>query len=264
MRRTASTAVLAVAFGTLAGLAQQPATPQPPATQAPPPVFRSGADVIAIDVAVTTDKGDVVPALTASDFKVEIDGKPRQVVSAEWIRQDPAPPGASTASARNAGADASSNEASSSGRLVLLAFDAEGLSVGAGRGAALTAGKFLDQLAPTDQVGLIEVPRGKEVPFTLDRGAIRDALSHIVGQQMHVPPLLHSIGVSEAFDVDAGNTFALNRMVERECPPGYQVRDPSCPKTVQQEADTIVEMYRNAKQHDPAGIRRAAWGSGED
>jgi VWFA-related protein len=233
----------------LAGLAQPPATPQPPATQAPatqapPPVFRSGADVIAIDVAVTTDKGDVVPALTASDFKVEIDGKPRQVVSAEWIRQDPAPPGASTASARSVGADASSNEAGSSGRLVLLAFDADGLSVGAGRGAALTAGKFLDQLAPTDQVGLIEVPRGKEVPFTLDRAAIRDALSHIVGQQMHVPPIVHSIGISEAFDVDAGNTFALSRMVDRECPPGYQLRDPSCPKTVQQEAGTIVEMYR--------------------
>ena len=66
-------------------------------------MFRSGTDVIAIDVAVTTDKGDVVPALAASDFKVEIDGKPRQVVSAEWIRQDPAPPGASTASARSAG-----------------------------------------------------------------------------------------------------------------------------------------------------------------
>src|SRR5207342_2385648 len=111
VRRTASAAVLAVAFGTLAALAQQPTTPPAPAAQIPTPVFRSGADVIAIDVAVTTDKGDVVPA----------------------------PPGASTASARSAASDVSSNEMSSSGRLVLFAFDGEGLSAGAGRNAALTA-----------------------------------------------------------------------------------------------------------------------------
>jgi VWFA-related protein len=241
--RTALTVML-VAVGAVGVLAQQPAAPQTPTNQPPAPVFRSGTDVVAIDVAVTTDKGDVVPALTTSDFKVEIDGKPRRIVSAEWIRQDPAPAGAATAPRRVSDTDASSNDGGSSGRLVLLAFDTEGLSAGGGRGAALTAGKFLDQLSPTDQVGLIEVPRGKEVPFTLDRSVLREALSHVVGQQMRVPPLLHSIGISEAFDVDAGNTFALSRMVERECPPGYQTRDPACPKIVQEEAQTIVQAYR--------------------
>ena len=95
-------------------------------------MFRSGADVIAIDVAVTTDKGDVVPALAASDFKVEIDGKPRQVVSAEWIDQDPASALGSPPRVGGSGGErASSNESSHRGRLVLLAFDVDG-----SRGAA--------------------------------------------------------------------------------------------------------------------------------
>ena len=50
----------------------------------------------------------------------------------------------------------------------------------------------------------MEVPRGKERAFTLDRGPFAEALSHMVGRQMHVPPLLHSIGVSESFDVEPG------------------------------------------------------------
>jgi len=241
VRRTASTAVLAVAFGTLAALAQQPATPQAPPTQAPSPVFRSGTDVIAIDVAVTTDKGDVVPALTASDFKVEIDGKPREVVSAEWVRQDPAPATGVAASAGKAAAsEATSNESVGGGRLVLLAFDVDGLAAGGGRNAAMAAGKFVDQLSPADQVGLVEVPRGQSVPFSPDRAPVREALTHVVGVGTPVPPLLHSIGLSEAYDIENGNTFLLQRVTDREC---GATADPVCPKEVEMEARTVAQAY---------------------
>src|SRR3954465_11863537 len=53
-----------------------------PATSAQQrPVFRSGRDVISVDVVVRDKSGAVVRGLTASDFEIREDGKPEQVVS---------------------------------------------------------------------------------------------------------------------------------------------------------------------------------------
>jgi hypothetical protein len=185
-------ALTMTAGAALAGAPQSPSAPAAQsAAQAPaqPPVFRAGTELIAIDVAVTTDKGDAVAGLAASDFRVEIDGKPRQVVSAEWVRQDAAPAsGVPASTGKAAASEASSNESVAGGRLVLLAFDVDGLAAGGGRNAAMAAGKFLDQLSPSDQVGLVEVPRGQSVPFSADRTPVREALTHVVGVGTPGPP----------------------------------------------------------------------------
>ena len=243
-RLVALLAVAAAASGVVLAQAQAPARPTAPPQS--PPVFKSTTDVIAIDVTVVSANGEVVSGLTPADFKLEIDGKPRRVVTAEWLRQDSAMPVAA-APAKSASADASSNETVTGGRLVLLVFDVDGIPAGGGRSAAVAASKFVEKLSPADQVGLIAVPNGTNVPFTADRALIRDALDHIVGLGTLVPIHQHAIGLSEAYDIENGNSFALQRAIDREC---SRIRTPSdrCPDDIPAEAQQIAQAYRERSE----------------
>ena len=49
------------------------------------PVFRSGVEVMEVDVTVVDAKGMPVRDLRAPEFTVTIDGQPRRVISAEFI-----------------------------------------------------------------------------------------------------------------------------------------------------------------------------------
>ena len=52
------------------------------------PTFRTGVELIAVDVAVVDGKGTPVENLLPPDFEVEIDGELRRVVSAEHVKID--------------------------------------------------------------------------------------------------------------------------------------------------------------------------------
>ena len=52
------------------------------------PTFRTGVDVMAVDVAVLDGNGQPLEDLRAPDFTVKIDGEPRRVVSATLVRFD--------------------------------------------------------------------------------------------------------------------------------------------------------------------------------
>ena len=90
--------------------AQQPATP--PAQ----PTFRAATELIAIDATVVGDRGEPVGGLTPEDFVLTIDGAPRRVVSAQFIKQDPPGPPPTLAGRR---LPFSTNESAVGGRLVL-------------------------------------------------------------------------------------------------------------------------------------------------
>ncbi len=51
------------------------------------PVFRSGVEVMEVDVTVVDAKGMPVRDLRVPEFTVTIDGQPRRVVSAEFISE---------------------------------------------------------------------------------------------------------------------------------------------------------------------------------
>ena len=100
---------------------------------------------------------------------------------------------------------------------MLLAFDLEGIAPGSGRDAAKAAAAFVNRLSPGDQVGVLSFPNGVSVEFTGDRERVAAALEKIVGRGTHMPMSIYTVGVQEAFDIEAGNTFALDRAVDREC-----------------------------------------------
>jgi hypothetical protein len=67
----------AVGF-TLAGLA----------AQQPPPTFKSGVEVVRIDVSVVDKTGKPLSDLTPADFTVTVDRKPRAIVSAQFLKYE--------------------------------------------------------------------------------------------------------------------------------------------------------------------------------
>ena len=77
IRRMVAVAAFAVCGGLLLS-AQEP-------SQGQPPTFRSGVELVSIDVSVLDRQGLPLRDLTPADFVVTVGGKPRRVVSAEFV-----------------------------------------------------------------------------------------------------------------------------------------------------------------------------------
>lgn len=196
-------------------LGAQQQQPPPPPTPAPAqPTFRAATELIAIDATVVDERGEPLADLTPSDFVLTIDGSPRRVVSAQFIRQDPPGPPPTLAGRK---LPFSTNESAVGGRLILIVFDLEGIGVGGGRGATLAASKFLDQLTAADRVGVLAFPNGANIDFTTDREKVRQTLQHVVGRGSFFADGIYNIGMAEAFEVDRGDPSAFERLVQREC-----------------------------------------------
>ncbi|HEX7086618.1 MAG TPA: VWA domain-containing protein [Vicinamibacterales bacterium] len=207
----AAIALLLCAVGSPA--AQDP--PQEPAPDPSQPIFRAATELIAIDATVVDDNGEPIPDLTAADFELLVDGEPRTVVSAEFIRQVPRERRIQEAPAREL--PFSSNENLIGGRLVLIVFDLEGIGSGAGREASHAATQFLEELSDADQVGVIAFPNGVHIDFTHDREQVRAALQQIVGRGDLRQRGEYNIGISEALEIDDGDDGAFSRVFVREC-----------------------------------------------
>src|SRR6185436_11683093 len=121
-------------------------SPQTPET----PVFKTGVDVVTVEVGVADKTGHPVRDLTAADFIVKIDGKPRRIVSARHISFD-ADKVKKRVAASNEETYFTTNIGPPGGRLILLAVDQTNIRAGAVRPLLNTAAKFLDHLSPLDQ-----------------------------------------------------------------------------------------------------------------
>jgi VWFA-related protein len=65
---------------------QQSQSPPPPTTDEPQlPTFRTGANLVRVDVTVLDHRGNPVPALKPEDFLIEEDGVPQKVSSLKFI-----------------------------------------------------------------------------------------------------------------------------------------------------------------------------------
>jgi VWFA-related protein len=243
-----ATAVLACPAVALLAAQSSNQPPSAPAATTQSPVFRAGTERIVIDATVVAKDGTPVSDLGVSDFTLTIDGQPRPLLSAEFIKlSGGAAPAPAIPSRRFTGFSTNRVTAvKGNGRLVLLAFDVDGISTGGGREVVSALGPFLETLPASDRIGVSSVPNGPSVDFTTDRAAITKTLSRVVGHGLQMPPTGFSIGTTEAFEIDSGNPFALNRVVERECIGGR--REPeqwqACRNGVANDAREIARIYR--------------------
>jgi VWFA-related protein len=166
-----------------------------------PPVFAVGVDLVAVDVSVVDGQGRPQLGLAAEDFEVVVDGRPRAVVSSEFVGRELEPPAAPTARPVHY----TSNEDAAPGRLVLLLIDRGNMGHGTGRQATAAADRFVSTLAPSDRLGLAVVPGpGPSIEFTADHAQVRQALKHIVGQ-----------GERAGFQVPVSEALALFKFNDR-------------------------------------------------
>jgi VWFA-related protein len=190
-----------------------------PAYAQAPPVFKSGIELLEIEATVVDSRGQPVGDLKPSEFVVTVDGKPRRVVSAEFVSVGPAP-ARPLAGAPVPELPVAFNREHRDGRLVVIAIDQFNTRATQARALALALERFLDRLSPDDRVALYSFPgSGPDVDFTADRTVIRDKLATVSGSAEASPPASgYNISQTEAVAVETQSDFeSIRRLVWREC-----------------------------------------------
>jgi len=226
-------------------------SPGPGVATQGPPTFRSGVELISVDAAVVGRSGDPIPGLTAADFDVSVDGRPRAVVSAQYVDLTGASPQAAASAAPPA---FTSNELDPArpvappDRLVVLAVDHSSFLPGGGRHTLQAARRFLDHLDASDRVALVAYPDpGVFVAPTTDRRAVAAALGRVAGSAERIEPahLELNIGLHEAIEIAAGSRSAYERVVTRECTgPAASADNEYCRAIVELDAPLMVAQLR--------------------
>jgi VWFA-related protein len=119
------------------------------------PTFKSGVDLIRLDVNVVSDDGTPVKDLTPDDFDVKVNGKPAPVRALQFLdfaRTE------RTASEQARYRDVSTNQESLRGRLTILVIDESSLPEDT-RPLMNSLAKYLKTLGPDDLTALIALPR---------------------------------------------------------------------------------------------------------
>ena len=165
MRATTAAAWTALVLVVQAG--QQPRNERPQ--------FRTGVDVVQVDVSVLDSDRKPVRGLTADDFTILEDGRPRPIVAftAVDLPTSPPPP---TEWIRDVPADAVTNVMPPEGRLVVILLDRTIRPPSQPLGRRI-AGAAIDALGPNDLAAVIHSGRGEPQNFTTDRGLLRAAVN---------------------------------------------------------------------------------------
>src|SRR6185437_3131228 len=201
-RCTVTASILLLCGGPL--LTAQQAIPDPP------PQFRSGVEVINIDVNVIDKQGLPIRGLAASDFTVTVGGQPRRVVTADCVD-------AANTSGQPKPADeeiVSTNEGGGGGRLFMFVVDQNTLEPGNARHVASAASRFFTRLTYADRSALMLLPVGPNVPFTWAHDRVREGLQRVTG--LASPMTTWEFGsLSEARDIANRNLLTVRSVGER-------------------------------------------------
>ncbi|MCA1649807.1 MAG: VWA domain-containing protein, partial [Acidobacteria bacterium] len=146
--------------------------------------FRSGVDLIEVDVIVTDQRGKPVVGLTRSDFEIFEDGQPVEIASFQAIALEEVhtPPSPSVSGDSNP--LLGSNEVPLDGRLFVLLLDDFSIGFSAGRLQRVEqiATLFVERLGATDQAALM-LASGRsalQVEFTADKRRLFAAVDKLV------------------------------------------------------------------------------------
>jgi len=189
--------------------AAQPASP----TQ---PVFRSGVDLVRLDVRVVDDAGRPIADLRQDEIEVLEDGRPLPLVLFQRVTE----PAESyvDAAMRAVTAEVSSNDAFPRGHLYILIFDQAHITPGNEQRARTAAEQFIRRrVRPSDRVALFAIPGpGPQFPFTADTLRAIQGLERIRGARARVVSSpLGSMSAYEAHRVVQGDEALLINVVQR-------------------------------------------------
>lgn len=203
------------------------------------PTFRSGVDIIRIDVSVVDKDGRPVRDLRPEEFVVTIDGTPRKVASARFYGPDSTPP---ESKPTDAAPTYATNRMTAPGRVVVFVVDLESMNAGYERLLLNTAGSLIDGLAPGDAVGLVPLP-GKGIEITRDRARVRDAMVNLKGFSPKIFQQ-HVITMREALAFERIDKRVISEVIEREC----RREERECPMDLRNESgQLLIEARRRIR-----------------
>jgi VWFA-related protein len=202
-------APVVLSAGLAAQSGQQPATPP----QQAPPVFKTGVDLVAVDVSVIDGDGRPVRGLDAADFRVTVEGKPRRIVSVQYVSQGLQPDARPLAEPDLP--RFSTNEGETGGRLVMIVVDQGNMSRTTGAEFRRSVERLLARLGPTDRAGLAVLPGGIEVDFTRHFSLVTNALGRVVGGGGGFEKQ-NRVSLTEALAIERDPRL-LEDIVRREC-----------------------------------------------
>lgn len=165
-------------------------------------VFRSAVDLVAVDVQVVDRDGIPVGQIGPESFTVSINGRPRRVVSAQFVRHSSTSTiGLNRAPVMTPIAAVDQDE-TADGRTFILAIDNGSFEPGTMHAVIEAAQHFIDSLAPNDRIGLYVYPSGPRAAPTTERAPIRASLIKVVGEKFSVKSR-YNLRPSEIVDMTA-------------------------------------------------------------
>ena len=167
--------------------ATPPDTPQPQK-----PVFRTGAELVRVDVVVLDKRGVPVPDLTAEDFELEDDGEPQEIRSFQYVTADGQPDADSEVSLTIRSRSHAASEASRDNVRVFLIFWDEyhiGQMASAVRARTALMQFVRTAFGPTDIVGFMDpLTPIDSIVYTRDRLELFERTRRLIGRSgVYVP-----------------------------------------------------------------------------
>jgi VWFA-related protein len=157
------------------------------------PVFRTGANLVRVDVAVIARDGKPVDALTADDFQIEEDGIPQTIQTFKFVQASGQPaPGDDRSLAIRSRSDIEMEAARDDVRVVVIFWDEYYIDRMA---SAIRARRFLtsfveSEVAPLDMVAIVdEYTPSDAIPFTRSRAELTAQIRGLKGRRrLYTPP----------------------------------------------------------------------------
>ena len=157
------------------------------AQQAPPqPTFKTGVNVVEVDVVVVDKKGQPVRGLKQGDFEILEDGKPVEVATFSAVDLPAAPAGSPIPPADQSATSIAANDQPDDGRVILIVLDDYHVAFDAGRMGTVrsTARRLVERLGPSDQAAVMATSgrTGNQSEFTSDKARLIAAIDRFFPQ----------------------------------------------------------------------------------
>jgi len=227
--------------------------------------FRGGVALVSVEVQVVDGAGRPAVGLTPTAFAVTIDGRRRQVISADLLRVSASEPG------DRADLDTRSRPVAGRARTLVIAIDAASFSTGDAAGVVRAARAFVDRLPDDDIVGLVALPHGALVAPTADRAMVKQALAAVTGLKgLEANPF--NLTAAEVLDItaetgemaSAGGAAQAGRSMSNPSFVARQVQLRECRGTAEQvclqniviEANALARQFQRQTVEGIAGLNR--------
>jgi VWFA-related protein len=242
--------ILLIALALLAAALPAGALPQTQAAQAPPPgqalpVFKTGTELVRLDVRVVDADGRAVSDIAAAEVEVFEGDQRRPVLLFQRVIQ---PVGTyAEVAQRTIASEVSTNQGAPRGNVYVLVFDVLHITPGNEQRARQAAERFLrSRLRPGDRVALYALPGpGPHIEFTPDRARAIAGLDIVRGGRNEMSgAVMGSIRVSDAYEITRGNQEVLDKYVTRAI---------SSPGSI--DAPATAERQSPRGEQDPRTLR---------